>query len=97
MLSRITLRHVGIAAIAAFVIYGEYLIWLKSPMAQISAICDDFRALKEEVAQRGPDRFKLIDEASAAGVEPIRLIDKAVRACDGQRPEGFEIEGYKAP
>jgi hypothetical protein len=96
MLARITMRHVMIAGIAAFVIYGEYLIWLGSPMAQISAICDDFRALREEVAQRGRQSFGLIEGASAADREPVRLIDKAVRACD-RLPEGVEIDGYKAP
>ena len=95
MLSRITLRHALIAAIAAFVIYAEYWVWLKSPMAQISAICDDFRALKEEAAQRGQS-FSLIDGAVAADREPVRLIVKAVRACDGL-PEGVEVDGYKAP
>jgi hypothetical protein len=96
MLSRITLRHVGIALIAAFVIYGEYWMWLKSPMAKISAICDDFRNLKEAAAQRGKEPFGLVGEASAASKEPIRLINEAVRACDGL-PEGVEIDGYKAP
>jgi hypothetical protein len=96
MLSRLTLRHALIAIVAACVIYGEYVVWLKSPMAQISAICDDFRALKETIAQRDPGSFKLIDEAAAANLEPVRLINKAVRACDGL-PDGVDVEGYKPP
>jgi hypothetical protein len=89
LLSRITLRNVAIAAVVAFVAYGEYIIWFKSPIAQVSAICDKFRTLKEAAAARGTEPFHLIDEASAAGFEPYRLIDKAVRACDG---EAIDVE-----
>jgi hypothetical protein len=89
MLRRITSRHLVIAAIAAFVVYGEYVIWFKSPIAQISAICENFRNLKETVAGRGPE-IHLIDEAVA---EPLRLIDKAVRACDG---EAIDVEDSNA-
>jgi hypothetical protein len=78
---RITLRNVAILAIVAFVAYGEYVIWFKSPIAQVSAICDRFRTLKEAAVAGG--------EATAAGYEPYRLIDKAVRACDG---EAIDIE-----
>ncbi len=42
-LPRITLRNAAIAAIVVFVFYGEYVIWFKSPIAQVSAICDKFR------------------------------------------------------
>jgi hypothetical protein len=89
LLPRITLRNVAIAAVVAFVVYGEYIIWFKSPIAQVSAICDKFRTLKEAAAARGTEPFHLIDEASAAGFEPYRLIDKAVRACDG---EAIDVE-----
>jgi hypothetical protein len=88
-LPRITLRNFGIAAIVVFVAYGEYVIWFKSPIAQVSAICDKFRTLKEAAATRGAEPFHLIDEASAAGFEPYRLIYKAVRACDG---EAIDVE-----
>jgi hypothetical protein len=92
MLRRIALRNVAVAAIAAFVIYGEYLVWIKSPMSQIVAICDDFRALKEAIAaQRGREPFSVISEASAASLEPVRLIDRAVRVCDGL-PEAVDVE-----
>jgi hypothetical protein len=86
---RITLRNVAIAAAVAFVVYGEYVIWFKSPIAQVSAICDKFRTLKEVAAARGAEPIRLIEEASAAGYEPYRLIDKAVRACDG---EAIDVE-----
>jgi hypothetical protein len=92
MLRRIALRNVAVAAIAAFVIYGEYLVWIKSPMSQIVAICDDFRALKDAIAaQRGREPFSVISEASAASLEPVRLIDRAVRVCDGL-PEAVDVE-----
>jgi hypothetical protein len=86
---RITLRNVAILAIVALVAYGEYVIWFKSPIAQVSAICDRFRTLKEAAAAGGAEPFHLVDEASAAGHEPYRLIDKAVRACDG---EAIDVE-----
>jgi hypothetical protein len=82
MLRLLTLRNLAIAAIVVFVAYGEYLVWIQWPMSQIAAICDDFRALKEAMAKRGGEPFQLIDEASAA--EPVRLINRAVRACDGE-------------
>jgi hypothetical protein len=88
MLRHITLRNVAIAAIATFVIYGEYVVWIKSPMAQISAICDNLRTLKE-VAARNAEPFRLIDEASAANLDPLHLINQAVRACDG---EAIDVE-----
>jgi hypothetical protein len=88
MLQRIPLRNVVIAAITAFVIYGEYLVWIKSPMAQISTICDNLRTLKEAAA-RNAEPFRLIDEASAANLEPLHLISQAVRACDG---EAIDVE-----
>jgi hypothetical protein len=88
-LPRITLRNVAIAAVVAFVAYGEYVIWFKSPIAQVSSICDKFRTLKEAAATRGTEPFRLIDEASAGGYEPYRLIDNAVRACDG---EAIDVE-----
>jgi hypothetical protein len=92
MMGRIALRNIAVAVIAAFVIYGEYLVWIKSPMSQIVAICDDFRALKDAVAaQRSRESFGVISEASAASLEPIRLIDKAVRACDGLS-EAVDVE-----
>jgi hypothetical protein len=92
MVRRIALRNVAVAGIAAFVIYGEYLVWIKSPMSQIVAICDDFRALKDAItAQRSREPFSVINEASAANLEPVRLIDKAVRACDGL-PEAIDVE-----
>jgi hypothetical protein len=92
MVGRIALRNVAVAVIAAFVIYGEYLVWIKSPMSQIVAICDDFRALKDAIAaQRSRESFSVINEASAASLEPVRLIDKAVRACDGL-PEAVDVE-----
>ncbi len=84
LVPRFTLRNVAIAAVVAFVAYGEYVIWFRSPIAQVSAICDKFRTLKEAAAARGVEPFHLIEEASAAGYEPYRLIDKAVRACDGE-------------
>jgi hypothetical protein len=85
---RITLRNVAILAIVAFVGYGEYVIWFKSPIAQVSAICDRFRTLKE-VAAGNADSINVVGEATAAGYEPYRLIDKAVRACDG---EAIDVE-----
>ena len=88
MMPRVTLRNVAIAAIAAFVIYGEYVVWLKSPIAQISIICDNLRTLKEAAA-RNAEPFRLIDEASAATLEPLHLINQAVRACDG---EAIDVE-----
>jgi len=88
MVPRITLRNVAIVAIVGFVIYGEYVVWLKTPMAQISAICDNLRALKE-VTARNMEPFRLIDEASAANLEPLHLINQAVRACDG---EAIDVE-----
>ncbi len=88
MVPRITLRNVAIVAIVAFVVYGEYVVWLKTPMAQISAICDNLRALKE-VTARNMEPFRLIDEASAANLEPLHLINQAVRACDG---EAIDVE-----
>jgi hypothetical protein len=92
MVRRIALRNVAVGVIAAFVIYGEYLVWIKSPMSQIVAICDDFRALKEAIAaQRSREPFSVINEASAASLEPVRLIGKAVRACDGL-PEAVDVE-----
>jgi hypothetical protein len=86
---RITLRNVAIAAVVAFVAYGEYVIWFRSPIAQVSAICDKFRTLKEAAAASGTEPFRLVQEASAGGYESYRLIDKAVRACDG---EAIDIE-----
>lgn len=84
------MRNLAVAMIAAFVIYGEYLVWIKSPMSQIVAICDDFRALNDAIAaQRRREPFSVINEASAASLEPIRLIDKAV--CDGL-PEAVDVE-----
>jgi hypothetical protein len=88
MLQRNSLRYVVIAAIAAFVAYGEYLVWIRSPMAQISSICDNLRTLKESAA-RNAEPFRLIDEASAANLEPLHLISQAVRACDG---EAIDVE-----
>jgi hypothetical protein len=88
MLRRISLRNVAIAAIAAFVIYGEYVVWLKSPIAQILSICDNLRTLKEAVARKA-EPFRLVDEASAANLEPLHLISQAVRACDG---EAIDVE-----
>jgi hypothetical protein len=72
MLRRITLRHVMIAVIVAFVAYAEYVLWIKSPNALRSA-----------------ELFDVTDQASAAGYEPLHLIDKAVRACDG---ESIDVE-----
>jgi hypothetical protein len=83
MPSRLTVRYAAIAAIVAFVAYGEYVVWIKSPIAQISTICDNFRSLKE-VTARNMEPFRLIDEASAANLEPLHLITQAVRACDGE-------------
>jgi len=97
MVRRIALRNVAVAVVAAFVIYGEYLVWIKSPMSQIVAICDDFRALKDAVAAQrsrescSRESCSVINEASAASLEPARLIDKAVRACDGL-PEAVDVE-----
>lgn len=88
MLQRLTLRNIAIAAIVAFVCYGEYVVWIKSPMAQISAICDNLRSLKK-AETRNTEPFRLIDEASAATLEPLHLITQAVRACDG---EAIDIE-----
>ena len=83
MLQRLTLRNVAIAAIVAFVCYSEYVVWVKSPMTQITTICDNLRSLKE-VEMRNTAPLRLIDEASAATLEPLRLITQAVRACDGE-------------
>ncbi len=83
MLQRLTLRNIAIAAIVAFVCYGEYVVWIKSPMAQISAICDNLRSLKK-AETRNTESFRLVDEASAATLEPLHLIAQAVRACDGE-------------
>jgi hypothetical protein len=88
MLRQITLRNVAIAGIAAFVIYAEYAVWIKSPIAQVTAICDNLRALKE-VTARNIEPFRLIDEEAAATLEPLHLITQAVRACDG---EAIDIE-----
>jgi hypothetical protein len=88
MLRHITLRNVAIAGIAAFVIYAEYAVWIKSPIAQVTAICDNLRALKE-VTARNIEPLRLVDEASAATLDPLHLITQAVRACDG---EAIDIE-----
>ena len=88
MLSRITPRHLIIAAIVAFVFYAEYVVWIKSPISQVTAICDNLRALKE-VTARNVEPLRLIDEASAETLEPLHLITQAVRACDG---EAVDIE-----
>jgi hypothetical protein len=88
MLSRITLHHAMIAVIVAFVAYGEYAVWVKSPIAQISSICDNLRSLRESAA-RNAEPFRLVDEASAATLEPLHLINQAVRACDG---EAIDVE-----
>jgi hypothetical protein len=88
MRRHITLRNVAIAAIAAFVIYAEYTVWIKSPIAQVTAICDNLRALKE-ITARNAEPLRLIDEASAATLEPLHLVTQAVRACDG---EAIDIE-----
>jgi hypothetical protein len=82
---RLTLRNVGILAIIGLVGYGEYVIWFKSPIAEVAAICDKFRNLREA----GRMHFHVVEEASAAGYEPYRLIDQAVRACDG---EAIDVE-----
>jgi hypothetical protein len=82
---RLTLRNVGILAIIGFVGSGEYVIWLKSPIAEVAAICDKFRNLREA----GLMRFHVVEEASAADYEPYRLIDQAVRACHG---EAIDVE-----
>jgi hypothetical protein len=87
-LTCVTLRHLAIAAIVAFVVYGEYVVWLKSPIAQISSICDNLRTLRDAAA-RNAEPFRLIDEASAANLEPLHLINQAVRACDG---EAIDVE-----
>jgi hypothetical protein len=89
LLPRVTLRNLAILAIVAFVAYGEYIIWFKSPIAQVSAICDRFRSLKEAAAAGKPRPFHLVDEVSAAAYDPYRLIDEAVRACDG---EAIDVE-----
>jgi len=66
------------------------VIWIKSPLSQIAAICENFRSSKENVAaQCNREPFSRVDEASAATLEPLRLINKAVRACDG---EAFDVE-----
>ena len=88
MLRHVTLRNVAIAGIAAFVIYAEYVVWIKSPIAQVTVICDNLRALKVAAA-RNAEHFRLIDDASAATLEPLHLITQAVRACDG---EAIDIE-----
>jgi hypothetical protein len=82
MLRHITLRNVAIAGIAAFVFYAEYAVWIKSPISQVTAICDNLRSLKE-VTARNIEPFQVVDEASAATLEPWHLITQAVRACDG--------------
>jgi len=83
MLRPIALHAVVVSAIAAFVVYGEYLVWFQAPMSQIAAICDDFRALENGIAAQGTgEPFHLIDEASE-GRRPARLVERAVRACDG--------------
>jgi len=64
MLRHFTLRNVAIAAIATFVIYGEYVVWIKTPISQITTICDNLRTLKVAAA-RNAEPFRLIDEASA--------------------------------
>jgi hypothetical protein len=89
LLPRVTLRNVAIAAIVVFVAYGEYVIWFRSPIAQASAICDRFCTLRDAAAAGNAGPPPLIDEAAAAGFEPYRLIDKAVRACDG---EAIDVE-----
>jgi hypothetical protein len=71
MLRHLTLRNVAIAWIATFVVYAEYVVWIKSPMAQVTAICDNLRAWKE-VTARNRELLRLIDEASAATLEPPR-------------------------
>ena len=49
-------------------------------------------SLKDAIAaQRSRESFSVINEASAASLEPVRLIDKAVRACDGL-PEAVDVE-----
>ena len=88
MLRHFTLRNVAIAAIATFVIYGEYVVWIKTPISQITTICDNLRTLKVAAA-RNAEPFRLIDEASAATLEPLHLITQAVRACDG---EAIDVE-----
>jgi hypothetical protein len=88
MLRHITLHNVAIAGIVAFVVYAEYAVWIKSPIAQVTAICDSLRALKG-VTERNIEPLQLIDEASAATLEPLHLITQAVRACDG---EAIDIE-----
>jgi hypothetical protein len=69
MLGHFTLRSVAIAAIATFVVYPEYVVWIKSP----TTICDNLRALKE-VTARNIEPLRLIDEASAATLGPWLLI-----------------------
>lgn len=88
MLQRLTFRNIAIAAIVAFVGYGEYVVWVKSPIAQVEAICDNLRSL-QKAERRNTEPFRLIDEASAATLEPLHLITQAVRACDG---EAIDIE-----
>jgi hypothetical protein len=70
------------------IVYAEYAVWIKSPIAQVTAICDNLRALKE-VTARNTEQLRLIDEASAATLEPLHLITQAVRACDW---EAIDIE-----
>ncbi len=82
------LRNVAIAGVATFVVYAEYVVWIKSPIAQVTTICDNLRALKE-VTARNVEPLRLIDEASAATLEPLHLITQAARACDG---EAIDIE-----
>jgi hypothetical protein len=45
--------------------------------------------LRDAAAAGNAESPPLIDEAAAAGFEPYRLIDKAVRACDG---EAIDVE-----
>jgi len=64
--------RVAIAAVVAFVAYGEYIIWFKSPIAQVSAICDKFRTLKEAAAARlegAPCVAELAELAGALAAE----------------------------
>jgi hypothetical protein len=92
MLRHIALRNVAIAGIATFVIHAEYVVWIRSPIAQVTAICDNLRALKK-VTARNVEPLRLINEASAETLEPLHLITQAVRACDG---EAIDIEDSNA-
>jgi len=69
-------------------IYAEYVVRIKSPLAEVAEICDNLRALKK-VTARNVEPLRLIDEASAETLEPLHLITQAVRACDG---EAIDIE-----